>query len=56
MKKETNLNHDIYELLRVFHGEIHDLQDDLELTDEQKLAIDTLDGLLYLVEGHFTDF
>lgn len=44
-----------YELLRTFHSQIKDLLD-YDLTGEQKNAIETLHGLLYLVEGKFTDF
>lgn len=55
VRLQTTDDEYVYELLRTFHSSIKDLLNE-ELSPEQENAIETLHGLLYLVEKEFTDF
>ena len=52
-------NEEIYEALRIAHSQIFtDLVDKVkfELTDQQRLALDALNSVLYMAEHEFTEF
>lgn len=48
-------NEKIYELLREFHKKLWQIELK-RITATQKVAIDWLDNILYLIEKEFTDF
>jgi len=55
-KKVNMLRLNIYDTLRGFHKEaLSGRLDDERLTDWEKSALETLNGVLYLVEGVFCD-
>jgi len=56
---KEDMNEQVYETLRIFHSDIKDMlnSERFELMSTyQKNSIETLHGLLYLAEAHFTDF
>jgi hypothetical protein len=53
--RKMSIDEQGYEMLRSIHANIKDFLDE-DLNAEQRNAIETLHGLLYLVEGKFLDF